>query len=257
MAKDDYEAGLLGETAGHDVFSPDYQAGTRARERGGRGGGGGGGAGGLAGLGSGGIVFVAIMVIAAFFAFIACVATYPVAAAITGTAFGIGAWFTNGDGQNTMNGVGLIFAWMIPCFIVYLFAMKVEHFVAGFWPYRAFRTMWRIAAATLLGFVVGSATHTQGGSLTGIHLFDMILNYLAAGLGFILGYMNSIRLDDKHDFTPVHIKPLDRVVRILLGWAPGYKGSAFAPHRKNRTWADVLKTAPYEPNTPQDPPTPG
>lgn len=253
MAKDDYEAGLLGETAGHDTFSPDYQAGARLRERGGRGGGGGGGAGGIAGLGGGGIVFVAIMVIVAFFAFIFVAATYPVAAAITGTAFAIGAWYTNADGHNTMNGVGLIFAWMIPCFIVYLFAMKVEHRVAGFWLYRAFRTIWRIIAATLLGFVVGSATHTQGESLTGVHLFDMILNYMAAGLGFILGYMNSIRLDDKHDFTPFHIGPLDKLNKLLLGWAPGFKGSAFQI-RKKRTRAEVLKTAPYKPAPLPDPP---
>lgn len=246
MAKDDYDAGLRGETAGHDVFSPDYQDGTRIRQRGGRGGGVGDG-GVLGGMAGGGIVFVAVMVIAAFFAFIFVAATYPVAAAITGTAFGIGAWYTNADGHNTMNGVGLIFAWMIPCFIVYFFAMKVEHFVAGSWLYRAFRTIWRILAATLLGFVIGSATHTQGGSLTGVHLFDMILNYMAAGVGFLIGYMNSIRLDDKHDFTPVHIKPLDRIVKILIGWAPGYQDSAFAPFRKSRTRAEVLKTRPYEP----------
>ncbi len=246
MAKNDYEAGVLGETAGHDIFSPDYQAGARVRERGGRGGGGGGG-GALAGMGGGGIVFVAIMVIAAFFAFIAAFATYPVAAAITGIAYAIGAWYENHDGNNTMNGVGLIFAYMLPCFIVFLFAMKVEHYVASFWFYRAFRTVWRMLAGTLIGFVIGSATHTQGGSLTGVHLFDMILNYMAAGLGFIIGYMNSIRLDDKHDFMPVHIKPLDRVVKLLIGWAPGYKDSAFAPFRKARTRAEVLQTRPYEP----------
>jgi hypothetical protein len=246
MAKDDYEAGLLGETAGHDIFSPDYQAGTRARQRGG-----GGGGGALAGLGSGGIVFVAIMVIVAFFAFIVAIGTYPIAGTITGIAFAIGMQVTNGDGQSTMNSVGLIFAWMIPCYIVYIFAMKLEHFVAGYRLYRAFRTFWRIVFGTLLGFVIGSAFHTQGGSFTGIGVLDHVLHWFVTVVGFVGGYMNSIRLDDKHNFDAFHIRPLDRVVKLLLGWAPGYRDSAFFV-RKKRGWKDVLHTTPYEPAATQD-----
>lgn len=252
MAKDDYEAGLLGETAGHDTFSPDYQAGQNDR---GSGGGGGDAIGGIAG--GGGIVFVAVMVILAFFAFILAICTYPIAGVITGIAFAIGIELTNGDGANTMNGVGLVFAWMVPCYVVYRLAMLLEGVVQQFKWYRIFRTFWRIAAYTFMAYTFGSALHRYDAVK---HTADYVLHGAIVFFTFFISYLNSIRLDEKYDLDPVRLKWLDTAMKPILSRIPGVRNSTlvkWVPRRvyRPKTMAEALKTTPYEPVAAPEPPT--
>lgn len=243
MAYDDYDAGLKGETIGHDTFSYAYQLGARERERQAASSG---GAGGLAGASGGGIVLVAVLVIVSFIAFVLAICTYPFAGIVTGIAFGIGVWLLNGDGHNTMNGVGLVFALMVPCYIVYRLAIIAEHKIAQHKIYRIFRTLWRIAAYTYIAHALGTGLHMENGKVV-LHdsFMDYILHVLMVVVAFFGSYWNSVRLDYKYNLEPVRLKWIDSALNAVLSrmpWSRRKRGSA-----RTHTVAGSVQTASYEP----------
>lgn len=217
MARDNYEAGLLGETIGHDTFSYDYQMGARERERQASSGGGG-GVGALAGAGGGGIVFAAMMVILAFCAFIVSFCTYPIAGMATLIGFGIGTQIVNGDGHNTMNGVGLVFALMIPCYILYMLTFQIEMKMGHVRVYQIFRHYWRLAVGTFVAHILGESFHMKSQFPDGAPLSGYLTDYAITITAFFFLYLNSQRLDEKYELEPVETQWINRIVDPALKW---------------------------------------
>ena len=210
MARDNYEAGLFGESAGHDIFSPDYQSGARERERRALATEGGGGGGGAAG-GGGGMLFGVIMVIVAFCAFVISFVTYPIAGITVLIAFLISA--ANVEGANF---VFLVFALMVPCFIVYLFTFKVEKRAAQAKWYRTFRLYWRLVLGTFVVHEVGALFHRPRDYPNGAPLSAYLLDLALSAAGFVVIYLNSIRLDRKYELEPARNKLIDAFVDPIV-----------------------------------------
>ncbi len=206
---DEYKAGYSGNYGTNiDTFSYSFQMGQKDRERQMREGtyGSGGGGGGAGMVGGGGIVLVAFMVILAFCAFVIALISYPVAAVISGGAFMIGTAMMGGG----MNFVGLVFALMVPVFIAYLIAFKLEQKAAGFRPYRIFRQWWRIVTGTYLVYFLGYALLTHDPEQAGF--FEYAIAWGALIPAPYLMYANSIRLDRKYELEPIRFRWLERIV---------------------------------------------
>ncbi len=212
MANGDYEAGLKGLTVGFDVNSDDYKAGATERERRARGPLGGGAAGGAGGAGGGGgIVLVAILVIVAFCAFVISFCVYPVAGLAVLIAFVVGS--TTLDPSGSMNFVGLVFAMMLPCLIVYLYARRLEARLGRRPRYRAFRHYWRLVLGTNLFHAIGVSFHMKKHYPDGAPLSAYVLDAFLTVAGFFIVYWNSIRLDRSAGLVPVRIAWIERLVQ--------------------------------------------
>ncbi len=214
MAPDNYEGGLRGETVGYDVYSPDYQAGASERERRARGPIGGGATGGAGGAGGGaGIVLVAILVIIAFCAFVVSFCVYPVAGLAVLIAFLVGS--ATLDPGGTMNFVGLVFAMMLPCLIVYLYARRLEARLGRRPLYRAFRHYWRLFFGTMLFHAIGVSFHMEKHYPDGAPLSAYALDAFLTFTGFFFVYWNSLRLDRDAGLQPVRIQWIERLLVLL------------------------------------------
>ncbi len=206
---DEYKAGYSGQSWGVDTFSYSYQMGQndRARQvREGTYGSDGGASGAVAG--GGGIVFAAVAVIIAFCAFVVALVSYPMAAGVTGILFGISASVINSDGAK-MNGVGLVFALMVPCYIIFVLAFNVEQKVANFRPYRVFRQYWRVVVGTFFVHTLCTGLHREGSNAG---FFEYAIDVVATASSPFLMYLNSMRLDRKYEMEPIRFRWLEAIV---------------------------------------------
>jgi len=214
MAPDNYQGGLRGETVGYDVYSPDYQAGASERERRARGPMGGGAVGGAGGAGGGaGIVLAAVLVIIAFCAFVVSFCVYPVAGLAVLIAFAVGSSILDPGG--TMNFVGLVFAMMLPCLIVYMFVRRLEARLGARPRYRAFRHYWRLFFGTMLFHAIGASFHMEKHYPDGAPLSAYALDAFLTFTGFFFVYWNSLRLDRDAGLKPVRIQWIDRLLVLI------------------------------------------
>ncbi|MCB1682556.1 MAG: hypothetical protein H6858_10235 [Rhodospirillales bacterium] len=217
MARDNYEAGLLGETAGHDTLSYEYQRGVLERERRAKGGGSWSTESGVASS-SGSIVLAAVAVIIAFCAFIVSFCVYPIAGLSTLFAFGIGTGVINGDGHNTMNGVGLVFALMVPCYLIFRVTFGLEMKMGKVRSYQIFRHYWRLVVGTYAVHVLGTSFHLQSQYPEGAPLSGYLMDWGMTFAAFFLLYLNSKRLDSKYELEPVENKKIDVILAPVLNW---------------------------------------
>jgi hypothetical protein len=119
---DEYKAGLTGNYGpATDTLSYSFQMGQKERKRKMREGTNNSG-GAFAGLSGGPIIFV-IVVLLAIGGFLLAWITYPIAGILTGIVFAVTAFFL----QDTMNGLMQIFTLAVPCYIVFRFAIMLEH----------------------------------------------------------------------------------------------------------------------------------
>ncbi len=205
---DEYKAGYSGNPWGVDPFSYSYQMGQKDRERDMHNGSYGSGAGGGGMAGGGGIVFAAVMVIIAVCAFVIALMSYPVAAGATGIVFAISAAAMNSEGAQ-MNGVGLVFALMVPCFIVFVFAFQVEKKLGHFRPYQLFRQVWRIVVGTFFIYTLGTGLIMDPEKAG---FFEYAIHYSTAIAAPFLMYLNSMRLDRKYEIEPIRFRWLERLM---------------------------------------------
>lgn len=196
----EYKAGYNNEPWGVDTFSYSYQMGQRDRER---------GSGGDAMAGGGGILFAAFAIIIAVFAFIIALISYPFAAIVAGVGFVIGVTMMQ-SGGTAWNGLGFVFALMVPIFIVYVFAFQLELKFGHNQRYRFVRQRWRIVAGTYLVYFLGYALLTNDPEQAGF--LEYTIHIFAVAVAPYLMYENSMRLDRKYDLEPLRFRWLERIV---------------------------------------------
>ncbi len=199
---DDYKDGLAGKSGyGVDTFSYSYQMGQKDRER---------GSGGDAGAaGGGGILFGALAIIIAVCAFTIALISYPFAAGVAGAGFVIGVTMMQAGGS-AWNGLGFVFALMVPIFIVYVFAFQLELKFGHNQRYRFCRQWWRILAGTYLVYFLGYALLTNDPEQAGF--LEYTIHIFAVVVAPYLMYENSMRLDRKYELEPIRFRWLERLV---------------------------------------------
>jgi hypothetical protein len=208
---EDYEAGMRGDSFGADTFSYSYQMGAQERERRARSGG---GFGGSSALGGGPVAVLGVIL--AFLGFIAALAAYPISGCLTGIAFALGTALINGGGHNTMNGVGLVFALMVPCGLIYFVTFSFElRAAASSALYRTFRLYWRLVLGTFFVHALGSAFHRPNDFGEPAPISGYLVDAVMTVGGCLLLYLNSIRLDRKYGLIPPRIALLDRLIAPL------------------------------------------
>ena len=205
---DEYKAGLTGNYGpATDTLSYSFQMGQKDRERGIREGTRKSG-GALGGLASGPFVFM-VVVLLAIGGFLLAWITYPIAGILTGIVFAVTAFFL----QDMMNGLMQIFTLAVPCYIVFRFAIMLEHKVGRFKLYRIFRQCWRIFAGTGLVHALARRLHadTAGGAPMDAYVIDVVLTSLAP----FAFYLNSLRLDVKNNHPTVRFKWIDLILTLV------------------------------------------
>ncbi|NJN14795.1 MAG: hypothetical protein HC813_04115 [Planctomycetes bacterium] len=112
-----------------------------------------------------------------------------------------------------MNFVALVFALMIPCYIVYRVLMPVEMKAGKRRGYRVLRHYWRIVVGTYVVHAFGTLWHRgeEGPALMG-HALDAAMTVI----GFFLLYLNSRRLDAKQDIEPIRSAWIDLALDPVL-----------------------------------------
>lgn len=206
---DEYKAGYSGNYGPNiDTLSYSFQMGQNDRDRQIREGTYGNQSGGaFAGLSVGPVLF-AVVVLVAIAAFFLAWISYPIAGILTGITFGVAAFFLQEQG---MNGTMQIFALAVPCYIVFRFALMLEHKVAKLKLYRIFRQCWRIFAGTSLVHALARRLHVTGNPTMDAYIIDGVLT----GLAPFAFYLNSIRLDVKYMHAPIRFKWIDMILVLV------------------------------------------
>lgn len=215
MAKDNYEAGLLGESAGHDAFSIDYQLGEKERERRAKSGDSGGL--GITAGGGGGLIALALLTYIALFSFIVSFCVYPIAgfAVLLNFLFFVSVMHIDGGGLIP------VMLFMVPCALAYGFTIPLELKFGKVQAYQTFRHYWRLVVGTYTFHLLGMAFHLESEYPHGAPFSGYLIDWCLTIGGFFFVYLNSLRLDAKYDLVPINNPWIDRAITPVLKWLTG------------------------------------